>query len=120
MSYLLEFTVDGLPRTTNQLTRMHWRMKHKHSVEWKRTVWAKCWHLKPPAPLGKAKLTLTRLSSQECDFDGLVSSFKHVIDGLVDSGVLTGDTMSIIGQPTYLWEKCAPRKGHIKVKVEGL
>lgn len=70
--------------------------------------------------MAKAKLTLTRYSSKEPDFDGLCSSFKNVIDGLVEAGVIIDDKMSVIGQPTYAWVKCPPKKGKIKVVVEEL
>lgn len=69
-------------------------------------------------PLERARLTLTRYSSVAPDFDGLVSSFKHIIDGLIDAGVIVGDSMKVIGAPTYLWEKTSPAKGRVKVIVE--
>lgn len=118
--YMLEFTIDGLPKTTNQFASMHWRARHKLTTTWKRAVWARCWHKRPDTPLIKAQVTLTRSSSQVSDFDGLVSSFKCIIDGLIEAGILVGDRPSHIGQPTYLWQKAPARKGHIKVKVEGI
>lgn len=77
-------------------------------------------HGQPAAPLEKAKLTLERHSSVEPDFDGLVSSFKFIIDGLVDCGVLIGDKTSVIGRPDYQWVKASPKKGKIVVIVEEL
>lgn len=73
----------------------------------------------PPKPLKRAKLTLTRCSSQEPDFDGLVSSFKHIIDGLILGGIIENDKMSNIGQPTYIWEKAPREKGKVIIEVEG-
>lgn len=69
-------------------------------------------------PLKKAKLTLTRHSARPCDFDGCVSSFKSILDGLVEHGVLADDNMNVIGQPTYKWEKSPPRKGFCTIVVE--
>ncbi len=81
-------------------------------------MWAKCWHLRPPEPLERAKLTLTRCSSREPDTDGLVSCFKHVVDGLVEAKVLADDRPSNIGIPDYRWEKCSNKLSRIKVQVE--
>lgn len=116
--YIFEFEIPGLPKTTNSGGRDHWKAKAREAKKWKSMVAIVV--SKPPSPLTKARLTLTRCSSGECDFDGLVSSFKHVIDGLVDAGVIVNDKFSAIGQPTYQMEKASPGKGKIKVKVEQL
>lgn len=116
--YYLEFRIDGLPKTTNSMASATWQTRHGHAKKWKRAVWRNVWHLKPEHALFKAKLTLTRYSSKEIDYDGLVSSFKHVIDGLVEAGVLVNDKLENIGVPVYKWEKCSPKAGHITVRVE--
>ena len=72
----------------------------------------------PEEPLKRAKLTLTRHSSQEPDFDGLVSGFKHIIDGLIFAKVIINDKTSNVGQPTYKWERAPINKGFITVLVE--
>lgn len=115
----LQFSLPGLPRTTNSGGRAHWAVKVKEAKKWKKLVWLMV-RAAGANGLGleQAKITLVRASSSEPDFDGLVSSFKHVIDGLVEAGVLKNDKPSVIGQPVYLWEKCAPRQGHIRVTVE--
>ena len=69
-------------------------------------------------PLSRAKLTLTRYSSVCPDPDGLVSSFKSVLDGLVECGVLENDRFTNIGMPTYAWEKAPKNEGKAKVIVE--
>lgn len=73
---------------------------------------------KPRAPLERAKLTLTRASAVEPDYDGLVSSFKHIIDALVEGGILVNDKTENIGKPDYQWVVAARNKGCIKVKIE--
>jgi hypothetical protein len=118
MSYRLEFELLGLPKTTNSGGRAHWSVKAKEAKKWINLVWIHCRPRMPPTPLTLARLTLTRFSSQEPDFDGLVSSFKHVIDGLTACGVIASDKMSCIGQPIYKWEKIGLRKGKIRVTVE--
>lgn len=129
---ILEFEIAGLPKMTNT-SRVHWTKKMKEASKWKRLVRMEVIKRQAIiilmstfhgplslAPLSKAKLTLTRHSSVEPDFDGLVSSFKHVVDGLVEARVIENDKVSNIGQPTYLWQKCAPRQGKISVKVESV
>ena len=118
MKYVLEIKLKSLPRMTNSLASASWRTRFGHSKIWKRKVWAATWHLRPPTPLQKAKLTLTRHSSREPDFDGLVSSFKHIIDGLIEAGVLANDKSENIGKPTYNWVKTGPSHGCITIKVE--
>jgi hypothetical protein len=46
-----------------------------------------------------------------------VSSFKWVVDGLINAGIIISDKPSVIGQPIYKWMKVAPKKGFIEVKV---
>lgn len=115
---MIEFEIKGLPKTTNFGGRAHWAVKIKEANHWKKLVWLSVCSQKPKEPLNKAKLTLTRCSSSEPDFDGLVSSFKHVLDGLKESKIIIDDKPSVIGSPTYLWMKVSPKAGRIKVKVE--
>lgn len=118
MNYTLEFTIPGLPKSPNSLLGAHWRIRAGHAKQWKRKVWRAVWPLKPPKPLTSAHLTLTRVSSVRPDPDGLVGAFKAVVDGLVEAGILKGDTFEVIGMPTYAWEKGVRGKGFVRVKVE--
>lgn len=116
--YSLKFTIQGLPKMSNQLLRGHWQTKHAHAKKWKGAVRRALAILNKPAqPLTSAALCLVRESSVEPDFDGLVSSFKSVIDGLVEEGVLKSDKSSCIGQPKYQWVKGKPKQGRIIVEV---
>lgn len=118
--YVLEFELPGLPKTTNSGGRAHWAVKAKEAAHWKKMVhWATACK-GPEESLKRAKLTLTRCSAIEPDFDGLVSSFKHVLDGLVEAQVIENDKPSVIGQPAYRWEKAPPKHGKIKVRIEEL
>ncbi len=118
--YTLEFKLEGLPKTTNALAGAKWQVRAQHAKRWKRAVWAKVWALRPEAPLIKAKITLTRCSSKEGDFDGIVSSFKHILDGLTEAGIIIDDKSSVIGRPEYIWQACKKGEGHIIVRVEEL
>lgn len=116
--YSLSFEFDELPKLPNALMMKHWRTKSNEAKKWKTLVRILVGRKRPAAPLEKAELTLTRYSSVRPDFDGLVGSFKPVIDGLKVAGVIVDDKHDVIGDPTYKWEKCAPKKGKIKVEVK--
>lgn len=116
--YLLEFTIPGLPKTTNSGGRAHWAVKTKEARIWKAHVWTAITGKMLAYPLERAQLTLIRHSASEPDYDGLVSSFKHVIDALVEVKVLVNDRQSNIGQSKYQWQKASPGKGCITVKIE--
>ncbi len=115
--YELEFEIEGLPKTTNAMRRAHWSVHSRHANMWQLRVANAVQKLRPNEPLSKAKLTLTRCSSNEPDFDGLVSSFKNCIDSLVNCGVLVNDKVSNIGQPEYKWEYAKKGRGKIRIKV---
>lgn len=115
--YELEIEIKGLPKLINQLAWEHWTKKKKHNDLWKKNVALAVGLNKPEKPLEKAKLTLTRYSSREPDFDGLVSSWKSLIDSLVICGVLKDDTQKVIGQSEFLWEKTSPKNGRVRIKI---
>lgn len=115
--YYLRIELDGLPKTTNRLRTISWRKSHTLAKIWKRDVWLHSWHKRPKLPLQKAKLILTRCSSTRPDFDGLVSSFKCVIDGLTEAKVIAGDSHDHIGVPEYSWKVAKQKQGKIIVEV---
>lgn len=119
MINVLSFKLAGLPKTTNASRRHgHWGALLSESRKWKRAVWAAVQNAgKPAQPMLSASIELIRHSSTQPDFDNLVISFKWILDGLIDAGVIVSDKPSVIGQPVYQWEKAAPKKGFIEVRV---
>lgn len=117
--YQIELKILGLPKTVNNTMGQFWRARYANSKKWRRLVQeTSLFHKRPTQPLTKAIVTLQRYSSVAPDFDGLVSSFKPLVDGLVDAGIISGDTMDIIGAPTYQWFKVKPKEGYVVIKVE--
>lgn len=102
--YFLEIKLPGVPKTRNALSRKHWTFQKKEADLWKNLVRANIKKF-PKNPLKKAHLILERYSIRECDYDGLVSSMKHVIDGLVVAQILEDDSMKIIGMPVFRFFK---------------
>lgn len=73
---------------------------------------------KPESPLLECSITCIRLSSRASDYDNLVASFKPIIDGLMDAGIIVDDNENCVIQRWYRNEKTKPGKGSIKVIVE--
>lgn len=117
--YHAKIKIDYLPKTANKMSCMGWRSRSQHANEVKRIVHAELLRLRiiPEIPLLRARLKLTRCSAKRPDFDGTVSSFKWVIDGLVKAGVIINDDIDVIGEPEYKWEQTSPKCGHIKIEV---
>lgn len=52
------------------------------------------------------------------DYDNLVYSFKPVIDGLKNCGVIKNDDMLTIVDRKYFWTKVPEKMKHITIEVE--
>lgn len=118
MKLIVEFELNGLPQTVNAIGRKHWSVKMKEAQKWKKLVVLACRQAGVhDLRLSTASLELTRFSGRECDFDNLAGSFKHVVDGLVAAGLIIDDKPSVIGSPTFIWQKCPRFEGKIRVKV---
>jgi Holliday junction resolvase RusA-like endonuclease len=120
MSYRLIVELPGLTRLTNARSggSTHWAPINKHRQEWRDAVCLATFRKKPPVPLHRARLKLTRFSSTCPDYDGLVSGFKAVVDGLVDAGVLIDDNMRVTGPWDCAHVKVPSKQARIRVEVE--
>lgn len=117
MSYRLQFWLEGLPETVNQIYAMKLRERMRRKKYWKTLVWQLVGGNRPLAPLTRAEIRIVRHSASEPDYDGLVSSGKHVMDSLVLCKVILDDKPSVIGVPKYEWVKAAPKKGRVFVSI---
>lgn len=117
MSYYLELEIPGLPKLTNaQFKSGHWARK-KERDQWHKLINILTLKSRPPKPIVRYQLVLTRYSSSEPDYDGLTASFKPCIDGLVKAGVLQDDKLSNTGAWNCFWEKVPRNQGKIKIIV---
>lgn len=116
--YHLEISLPILPKSVNQKSGRHWQVVKQERDKIKNLIAFATTKKRPSSPLKKAYLVCTRFSSVCPDYDGLVSTFKHVIDGLVEAGILEDDSMDHIGMPEFHWKKAKPKEGHITVVVE--
>lgn len=117
MTYRIGFELPGLPKTTNKTKGSSWWAVNAERKYWKDYVYHVLVHALPCKPLEKAKIRCVRYSSSAPDFDGLVSSFKPVIDGLTQCGVIIDDNMDVIGVPEFEWVSCKRGEGRIEVWV---
>lgn len=136
MKYRIEFEIEYLPKTPNTLLGRHWRGKANHALVWKRLVEQQV-ILKggfPPAPIKKAKVTMTRFSSTQPDEDGLYGSFKPVLDALTNYPAKKPSKKYPFGMPAQprvlvddspahielqcLWGKAKRRFGKVHVLIE--
>lgn len=74
----------------------------------------------PEAPFQRARVTITRCSTSEPDFDNLVQGGKFLLDGLKVAGVIVDDSPDVIGRPDYHWESAPPGKGCVRIRVESI
>jgi Holliday junction resolvase RusA-like endonuclease len=98
MSYTLTIELPIYATDSNKILRGN---KFAHSAT-RQKIKSEIYHLVrwqlPPKPLEKFTITVTRYSSRSIDWDNLVASFKSHIDGLVNAGVLAGDSWRYIRQ----------------------
>ena len=114
--YAIAFNVEGLPKMPNELLHAHWRVSQRNARDWKLLIRSQVGRATPPAPLNGALVNFVRRSASQPDYDGLVGSFKPVLDGLVEAHVLEDDTMDQV-VAHYRWEHAPRGKGSIGVSV---
>lgn len=115
--YQLVFTLPWLTQMANVWGRTHGFQRNKEAQTVYQAVAVSVGHRKPRQPLERAELILTRYSASQPDYDGLVLSFKAVVDGLVRIGVLKDDTLSVTGPWRVDWAKVPRKSGHLRIEV---
>lgn len=115
--YRLEIELPGLPPTTNG-AQGSWRAAAGKRKFWRTATCILAKAKRPQSPLTSCRITATRFSSAEPDYDNLVISFKSVIDGLKDAGVINDDKNSVVKERLYLWFRAPKGKGRVGIVVE--
>ena len=81
--YMICFNLLGLPDSGNVSMRHgSFHARNSKHQKWKTRVQAIVNGCLPKTPLKRARITLTRHAPRQLDYDGLVASFKPVVDGL--------------------------------------
>lgn len=119
-NYELKLEIKKLPKTPNAIGKASIWQSHAERHLWKRAIAAAIpIKERPPMPLEKAELVLTRHSSVEPDLDNLYSSFKFVIDALVHTGIIEDDKPSKIDLKCK-WQKAKRNEGKITIEARPL
>jgi hypothetical protein len=122
---IISFELPGLPKSMNG-AHGHWRSAAAERKKWRELSCGHAIAAKQAAKLGgmkpwkQVKLTCTRSSSSQMDFDNLVASFKGCVDGLKDAGIIADDKDAVIIMRDYRCEWAPRGKGKIRIKVESL
>lgn len=118
MRPVAEFRIDFLPKLPNQIMYSHWTKKRNEAKRWKALILTHCiLHKIKDLKLNKSRITFTRHSSQEPDKINNAASFKHVLDGLTQAGVIVDDAPEFVDD-IYTWEKTTRLDGHITIRIE--
>lgn len=117
--YRLDITIPGLPKMITNMKTKNWRATHYEKRKWTDIVKASIdFKMKPQKPLERATLICERHSSRPSDFDNRVASFKGVVDGLVEAGVLADDSDDVIIDRKYPRFFVRPKDGFIRIIIE--
>jgi len=109
--------IPQLPKMANSGRGWNWRVDWADKKRWYEIMSLRMKQYRPVEPLQELAVTLTRCSSKEPDFDGLVHGFKPVVDSLVRLGFVINDRMSNL-KATYKWEPSPRNKGFIRIEME--
>lgn len=116
----IQLFVPALPLLPNKLLGAKWYVRSGHAKKWLRhiRVALSTSHLclKEP-PFKKSIITLVRKSPRACDFDGLVGSFKPILDALVQCRVIEDDSLRHINAK-YEWSKAPAKDQGVSITVE--
>lgn len=98
--------------------RLHWRVKAKHTSQWRKFAAAEAARF---PELGACEVTLTHLvtTSRVRDEDNLYLLLKALCDGLVDAGVVADDTAEFMGKKCRIERAPAGTStAYMELKVE--
>lgn len=90
-SFSLKFTLETMPITLNAVLGGKWRARYKNFKLIHNLIHYKVRLEKPAKPIQKAKVTIWRYSSGTLDRDNMFFTFKPIVDGLVEAGVIQDD-----------------------------
>lgn len=116
MKYFLKVNINSVPSLANR--HQHWAKTAKERKRWHELI-AHAFRIhKPKTPLELCVVRVVRFSSRMPDYDNLVYSFKPVVDGLKNAGIIKNDDMLTIIDRKYSWCKVPEKMRHITVEVE--
>lgn len=118
MTYKARIIINALPKITSNGSHGHWASRLRERKKWHKWVADEIGFNRPKKPLQACRIECVRYSAKEPDFDNLAASFKPVIDGLKNCGVIEDDKSSCVVERVYRWAKAPMGKGAIEVVVD--
>lgn len=85
-----------MPLTLNQLMGKHWRSRHSSFKTIHKLIHLLTIKSRPEKPISSARVSIWRHSSGTLDRDNLYFTFKPIIDGLVEAGVILDDGFDMV------------------------
>lgn len=89
--FSLTFELTIMPITLNEVISSRWKDRHSNFKAVKQLIHLLTLKTKPKKPIQKARVRLTRYSSGTLDRDNMYFTFKPIIDGLVNAGIIIDD-----------------------------
>lgn len=117
--YILNIAIPSLPKMPNVTIWSNNFKVNDHNKNWYNIIYFSTRKYVPKSPIEKYKIKLTRYASREPDYDGLVGSFKPVVDGLIKANIIKDDKLSNSGKWDVNWVYEKTRKnGRIEIYIE--
>lgn len=115
--YSLRLRFPRLPRLQSD-TFGNKYARNRYRKEWHREVWAEVLAAggKPSQPLDRAFIRCVRYSSAKPDEDNLYYSFKPLIDGLKQCGVIAEDNPDVVKREVE-WSRTPGKQGYVTIEV---
>ena len=113
----LDLVIDELPELPNRLQRKHWSRIQGHRTLWHWRVRSAVARKGPGKPLDYAMVTMVRHSTRRPDRDNLWASWKPVLDGLVQCGVLIDDDDDHVDFHGGGWEPAKRKQQRVTIEV---
>lgn len=114
--YHLRIEIPGLPTLQSGSFGSKWS-RREHDKTWKDLVGWSTAGKRPGEPLERVHVSCTRFSgSRRPDETNLRSSFKPLIDGLVNVGIMVDDDTKHMSEE-YDWQPCPGGEGRVVIEV---
>lgn len=118
--YKLKFQISGVPSSGNAKLDKHKLAQYRENKKWHKKVFLAVRNQLPAKPLNKCELHLIRYGSMTLDYDNLVISFKSIVDGLSEAGVIADDSYAVTGKWDVDQIKSTRKDAHVEIIVYGL
>jgi Holliday junction resolvase RusA-like endonuclease len=117
----IKLTIPGIPPSLNQWSRMHWLKASRIKKQWENDILytflsiGKVWK-KNEFPYKKASIKITYYFStkRRRDIDNM--NQKFILDGIVKAGIITDDSIEVIGQAEIVPE-CDKHNPRVEVEI---